>query len=63
MAYARPLQGRRQMPMDGEQKQICRFFVKTGVCTRYKSKLIINKCGKILRNFSISRNFMEIATK
>lgn len=42
MAYARPLQGRRQMPMDGEQKQICRFFVKTGVCTRYKSKLIIN---------------------
>lgn len=42
MAYARPLQGRRQMPMDGEQKQICRFFVKTGVCTRYKSKLIKN---------------------
>ena len=61
MAYARPLQGRRQMPMDGEQKQICRFFVKTGVCTRYKSKLINVK--KILGNFSIPRNFMETATK
>ena len=38
MAYARG--GRRQaMPMGDEKKQVCRFFVKTGVCTRYKSKL------------------------
>ena len=45
MAYARPLQGRRQMPMGGgdEQKTICRFFVKTGVCTRYKSKFLNEK--------------------
>ena len=50
MAYARPLQGRRQMPMDGEQKQICRFFVKTGVCTRYKSKqLNVEKFCEIIR--------------
>ena len=47
MAYARG--GRRQaMPMGDEKKQVCRFFVKTGVCTRYKSKLTKKICGVLV---------------